>query len=164
MKNTISFNTKFGWVSATEINQKITRIQFNKTSKSGRFSKNLKNLKKMLNNYFKGKTNKINAPISLKGNNNQKKIWRELKKIQRGSTNTYGKIARKLKFSPRYVRSEFHSSRFIYGGPGHTHGPLIIQRSFSKSFWARMLLIIRVGRFAAIWCFTARQSLEEIKV
>ena len=29
MKNTISFNTKFGWISATEINKKITKIQFN---------------------------------------------------------------------------------------------------------------------------------------
>tara|TARA_Y100001970_G_scaffold271265_1_gene366271 strand:- start:4227 stop:4676 length:450 start_codon:yes stop_codon:yes gene_type:complete len=119
MKNTISFNTKFGWVSATEINQKITRIQFNKTSKSGRFSKNLKNLKKMLNNYFKGKTNKINAPISLKGNNNQKKIWRELKKIQRGSTNTYGKIARKLKFSPRYVGKVCGENKHVILIPCH---------------------------------------------
>ena len=119
MKNTISFNTKFGWISATEINQKITRIQFNKTSKSGRFSKNLKNLKKMLNNYFKGKTNKINAPISLKGNNNQKKIWRELKKIQRGSTNTYGKIARKLKFSPRYVGKVCGENKHVILIPCH---------------------------------------------
>ena len=119
MKNTTSFNTKFGWVSATEINQKITRIQFNKTSKSGRFSKNLKNLKKMLNNYFKGKTNKINAPISLKGNNNQKKIWRELKKIQRGSTNTYGKIARKLKFSPRYVGKVCGENKHVILIPCH---------------------------------------------
>ncbi len=119
MKNTISFNTKFGWVSATEINQKITRIQFNKTLKSGRFSKNLKNLKKMLNNYFKGKTNKINAPISLKGNNNQKKIWRELKKIQRGSTNTYGKIARKLKFSPRYVGKVCGENKHVILIPCH---------------------------------------------
>jgi len=119
MKNTISFNTKFGWVSATEINQKITRIQFNKTSKSGRFSKNLKNLKKMLNNYFKGKTNKINAPISLKGNNTQKKIWRELKKIPRGSTNTYGKIARKLKFSPRYVGKVCGENKHVILIPCH---------------------------------------------
>ncbi len=103
MKNTISFNTKLGWISVTEINQKITRIQFNKTSESGKFSKNLKSLKRMLNNYFKGRTNKINAPINLKGNNTQKKVWRELKKIPRGNTNTYGQIARKLKISPRCV-------------------------------------------------------------
>tara|TARA_B100000700_G_scaffold277513_1_gene324927 strand:+ start:938 stop:1387 length:450 start_codon:yes stop_codon:yes gene_type:complete len=103
MKNTISFNTKLGWISATEINQKITRIQFNRSPKSGKLSKNLKNLKKKLNNYLKGKIKKINAPINLRGNIYQKKIWRELKKIPRGSTNTYGQIARKLKISPRYV-------------------------------------------------------------
>ena len=28
MENTISFNTKFGWISATEMNGKITKIQF----------------------------------------------------------------------------------------------------------------------------------------
>ena len=103
MKNTISFNTKLGWISVTEINQKITRIQFNKTLKSGKFSKNLKNLKRNLNDYLKGKIRRVETPISLKGNTAQKKIWRELKKIPRGSTNTYGAIAKKLKTSPRYV-------------------------------------------------------------
>ena len=33
MKNTISFNTKFGWVSATEIDNKITKILFQKEIK-----------------------------------------------------------------------------------------------------------------------------------
>ena len=46
MKNTISFNTKFGWISATEINHKITKIQFNKTKNVGVFTKNLKNTSK----------------------------------------------------------------------------------------------------------------------
>ena len=30
MENTISFNTKFGWISATETNNKVTRISFSK--------------------------------------------------------------------------------------------------------------------------------------
>ena len=33
MENTISFNTKFGWISATELNNKITSIQFNRLKK-----------------------------------------------------------------------------------------------------------------------------------
>ena len=41
MKNTISFNTKFGWISATEIDKKITKIQFNKGKKTGAPSKKL---------------------------------------------------------------------------------------------------------------------------
>ena len=43
MENTISFNTKFGWISATETNDKITIIQFSKRKNEGFVSKNLKN-------------------------------------------------------------------------------------------------------------------------
>ena len=119
MKNTISFNTKLGWISVTEINQKITRIQFNKTLKSGKFSKNLKNLKRNLNDYLKGKIRRVETPISLKGNAAQKKIWRELKKIPRGSTNTYGAIAKKLKTSPRYVGRVCRENKHVILIPCH---------------------------------------------
>ena len=47
MENTISFNTKFGWISATEIDNKITKIQFNKEKNKGKNSKNLRILKKV---------------------------------------------------------------------------------------------------------------------
>ena len=46
MENTISFNTKFGWISATEINNKITKIQFRREKVLGKKSKNLKTIKK----------------------------------------------------------------------------------------------------------------------
>ena len=59
MKNTISFNTKFGWISATEMNHKITEIQFNKTKNVGIFTKNLKNLKKKISSYFLGEIKEI---------------------------------------------------------------------------------------------------------
>ena len=35
MENTISFNTKFGWITAAECNNKITSIQF-KTKRKGK--------------------------------------------------------------------------------------------------------------------------------
>ena len=41
MENTISFNTKFGWITSTEINGKITKIQFKKCKSKGYLSKNL---------------------------------------------------------------------------------------------------------------------------
>ncbi len=103
MKNTISFNTKFGWVSATEINNKITKIQFCKRKNEGSFSKTLRNLKKNLFLYFSGKLKKIDVPILIKGKLIQKKIWHELKKIPIGKTKSYGDIAKKLNVSPRYV-------------------------------------------------------------
>ena len=103
MKNTISFNTKFGWISATEINKKITKIQFNKGKKTGTPSKNLKDLQRNLSSYLAGNTKTIKAPIKIEGNTVQKKIWNELKKIPKGKTKSYGNIAKKLKISPRYV-------------------------------------------------------------
>ena len=103
MKNTISFNTKFGWISATEINNKITKIQFCREKVLGKKSKNLKTIKKKITSFFKKKTNKLDAKILFNGNPIQKKIWRELKKIKKGKVKTYGEIAKKLKTSPRYV-------------------------------------------------------------
>ena len=103
MENTISFNTKFGWISATEINNRITKIQFCRKKELGKKSKNLKNVKKKIISFFQKKTNKLDAKILLNGNPVQKKIWRELKKIKKGKIKTYGEIAKKLKISPRYV-------------------------------------------------------------
>ena len=60
MKNTISFNTKFGWISATEIDKKITKILFQKEKNRGQLTKNLKNLKKYFKNFAGSKKNKHN--------------------------------------------------------------------------------------------------------
>ena len=95
MKNTISFKTKYGWISATEMNHKITRIQFNKTKNVGVVTKNLKNTKKKILSYFQGKIKEIKMPIKIIGKPMQKKIWNELKKIPRGKTKSYGYIAKK---------------------------------------------------------------------
>jgi len=103
MENTISFNTKFGWISATEINNRITKIQFCRKKELGNKTKNLKNIKKKIISFFQKKTNKLDAKILFNGNPIQKKIWRELKKIKKGKVKTYGEIAKKLKVSPRYV-------------------------------------------------------------
>ena len=103
MENTISFNTKFGWISATEINNRITKIQFCRKKELGKKSKNLKNVKKKIISFFQKKTNKLDTKILLNGNPVQKKIWRELKKIKKGKIKTYGEIGKKLKISPRYV-------------------------------------------------------------
>ena len=103
MENTISFNTKFGWISATEINNRITKIQFCRKKELGKKSKNLKTIKKKITSFFKKKTNKLDAKILFDGNSMQKKIWRELKKIKKGKVKTYGEIGKKLKISPRYV-------------------------------------------------------------
>jgi len=106
MENTISFNTKFGRISATETRGKITSVQFKRLKKKGSSSINLRKLKSNINAYFEGKTNKIKISIKTVGNPMQKKIWNELKKIKKGkpklvttiNTNLYeSKIAKNLK-------------------------------------------------------------------
>ena len=103
MENTISFNTKFGWITAIESDHKITKIRFKKTKRKGICTRNLKKLRKDLALYFQRKTSRLKVPIQTKGNPSQKKIWNELKKIKKGKTKSYGEIARKLKISARYV-------------------------------------------------------------
>ena len=119
MKNTISFNTKFGWISATEINQKITQIQFIKAKNTGVFSKNLKNLRRYFLAYFQGNIKTLKAPIKIIGNSTQKKIWNELKKIPKGKTKSYGNIAKKLKMSPRYVGRVCGENKLVLIVPCH---------------------------------------------
>ena len=119
MKNTISFNTKFGWISATEINKKISEIQFRKEKPRGNTTKNLRILKKNFIYYFGSKKKQIKVPIKVSGNTMQKKIWNELKKIRKGKTRTYGEIAKKLRISPRYVGRVCGENKHVIVIPCH---------------------------------------------
>ena len=119
MENTISFNTKFGWISATEINNKITRIRFYKGRNKGRSSKNLLKLKKDFNDYFDSKKKQLKIPMRISGNKIQKKIWNALKTIKKGRTKTYNEIAKKLKVSPRYVGRVCGENKHIIVIPCH---------------------------------------------
>ena len=102
MKKTISFNSKFGWISAVEEKDKITEVKFSKTKNLGN-SPTLKKFKNNINNFFSKKTKTLKDPFKLEGNLLQKQIWIELKKIKFGQTKSYGEIAKKLNISPRYV-------------------------------------------------------------
>ena len=100
--NSLSFKTKFGWISAFEEKGKIVRIKFGK-HKNKDISKNLKNLKIKINNFFNKKNRTIKSNFFIKGNTIQKKVWQELTKIKIGKTKSYGEIAKKFKLSPRHV-------------------------------------------------------------
>ena len=75
MKKTISFNTKFGWISAFEKNGKITEIKFLKTKNVGN-SKILKKLKKIINGYFSKQKTSFNFPLEINGSLLQKNLER----------------------------------------------------------------------------------------
>ena len=119
MENSISFNTKFGWISASELNKKITSIQFKKLKSSGVASLTLRRLRNSIRAYFDGKRDNLKIPIKVYGNFLQRQIWKELKKIKKGKTKSYGEIARKFKVSPRYVGKVCGQNKHILVIPCH---------------------------------------------
>ena len=82
-------------------------------------TKVLKNLKKKINLYFQNKTDKIEVKIRIQGNLVQKKVWKQLRKIKKGQTKSYGEIAKKLRISPRYVGKICGENRHILVIPCH---------------------------------------------
>jgi len=118
MKKTISFITKFGWISAIEENGKIIEIKFLKTKNVGK-SLILKKLKKMINKYFSKQKTSFNLPLEINGSLLQKKIWKELIKIPYGKTKSYGDIAQIVKTSPRYVGNVCGQNKHLLVVPCH---------------------------------------------
>ena len=100
--NSLSFKTKFGWISAFEEKGRIVSIKFGKY-KNKSISHNLIKLKIKINNFFNKKNKTIKSNFFIKGNSIQKKVWRELIKIEIGKTKSYGEIAKKFRLSPRHV-------------------------------------------------------------
>ena len=62
MKKTISFNSKFGWISIFEEKNKITKVKFLKT-KNLHKSKILEDFKINLNNFFFRKNKNTKSTI-----------------------------------------------------------------------------------------------------
>ena len=118
MKNTISFKSKFGWISASEKNNKILSVSFVKSNNRGK-SILLNKLKKNLINYFFKKTKKIHPNILLEGSKLQIKIWKELIKIPYGKTKSYGEIAKLVNSSPRYVGKVCGQNKHVLVVPCH---------------------------------------------
>jgi len=100
--NSLSFKTRFGWISAFEEKGKIVRIKFGK-HRNKDINRNLKTLKNKINSFFNKKKKRIKSNFLIEGNSIQKKVWHELTKIKIGKTKSYGEIAKKFKLSPRHI-------------------------------------------------------------
>ena len=118
MINQISTKTRFGWITAFENHGKIFKIKFGRLKKHTK-SKTLENFKKQLLKFFDKKISNIKTPHEMMGNQIQKKIWKELKKIKVGNTITYGKIAKKFKLSPRHVGKICSQNNLLLVVPCH---------------------------------------------
>ena len=118
MKKTISFKSKYGWISAIENENKIISLLFEKKKNYGN-SKSLSLLKKQVNQYFEKKTKTFNVKISLTGSNLHNKILREISKIPFGKVKTYKEIANIFKTSPRYVGNVCSKNKHLIVIPCH---------------------------------------------
>ena len=118
MINQISTKTRLGWVSAFENQGKIFKIKFGRLKKQTK-SKTLEIFSKKLLKFFNKKITNIEVPHEMTGNQIQKKVWNELKKIKIGNTTTYGKIAKKYKLSPRHVGKICAQNKLVLLVPCH---------------------------------------------
>tara|TARA_B100000686_G_scaffold171138_1_gene178428 strand:+ start:111 stop:560 length:450 start_codon:yes stop_codon:yes gene_type:complete len=116
--NSLSFKTDFGWISAFEVKNRIVRIKFGKCNNRN-VSKNLRKLRSNISSFFNKRKRSIEANFYINGSINQKKIWKELKKIRLGKTKSYGEIAKKFKLSPRYVGKICGQNKIVLGIPCH---------------------------------------------
>ena len=116
--NSLSFKTKFGWITAFEEKGKIVRIKFAK-HRNKSISKNLMNLKNKINDFFNKKNKTVKSNFLIIGNNIQKKVWKELLNIKLGKTKSYGEIAKKYKLSPRHVGKICGQNNFLIAVPCH---------------------------------------------
>jgi methylated-DNA-[protein]-cysteine S-methyltransferase len=114
----ITFNTKVGWISAFENDGKIFKVKFGRLKKQKK-SQILKKFRKNLLQFFNKKTSNIKIPHKIKGNQIQKKIWSELKKIKMGQTKSYGQIAKKYKLSPRHIGKICSQNKLMLLVPCH---------------------------------------------
>jgi len=120
MKKSITFRTKYGWISAFEVKGKITEIQLlkSKTMNIGS-SRILQKLRGKIQSYFSKKITSFNISLDIRGSLLQKKIWKELKKIPYGKTKSYGEIAKIVKTSPRYVGNVCGQNKHLLLIPCH---------------------------------------------
>ena len=64
MESSISFSTKFGWISAFARGNKVTSIQFKELKQKHSPSFILYKLRKNINLYFQGKKKRINTVLT----------------------------------------------------------------------------------------------------
>ena len=118
MTKQISIKTRFGWISASENDGKIFEIRFGRLKEQNK-SRILQVFRKKILEFFNNKKKSIIIPHKILGNKTQKKVWNELKKIKFGATETYGKIAKKYKLSPRHVGKICGQNKLLFLVPCH---------------------------------------------
>lgn len=111
-KETSLFYSPLGSLEISLLEGKLYSIKrvknFRKSLPSNENSKKpssqMKQLKRELNSYFKGQPVSFSISLANRGTPFQKSVWRELKKIPFGKTQTYSSIAQKIQ-KPKAFRA-----------------------------------------------------------
>ena len=89
-----SYDTIIGKIFIAEKNGFIAQVSFKEISAEKKETALIKKKYLELAEYFNGKRQIFNVPLSPEGTPFQKKVWEELKKIPYGQTATYKEIAK----------------------------------------------------------------------
>lgn len=91
-------NTPIGKIAISEENNMITNLYFENDQIEGTYKETnlIKEAKAQLEEYFEGKRKAFNLPMSLKGTEFQKSVWRALETIEYGKTISYKELAIKV--------------------------------------------------------------------
>ena len=89
-----SYDTIIGKIFIAEKNGFIAQVSFKEIKKKKKETALIKKTYLELAEYFNGKRQIFNVPLSPEGTPFQKKVWEELKKIPYGQTATYKEIAK----------------------------------------------------------------------
>lgn len=98
MKHMMYMETDFGKLGIAEDGTGITDIYFADSHEDGEVSNTqlLLETVKQLSEYFAGNRTEFNIPISMKGTEFQKDVWKALSSIPYGETRSYKQIAEQI--------------------------------------------------------------------
>ena len=114
----ISFDSPIGAITVESTSEKITGLSIGQPSPDFGSSKVLREAKKQLTAYFKGKLTKFDLPVALHGTEFQKAVYKQIAKIGFGKTVSYADIAAKL--------GKPQASRAVGGAVGSNPVPIIV--------------------------------------
>ena len=118
--NICVIKTKIGNILIETIENKISKVLPTNKKKSRVIDFPLLRLvKKEINYFLDGKIFNFSFSLELKGSNFQKRVWKEIKKIEYGKTTSYLDISKKFKTSPRAIARACSSNKCLFLVPCH---------------------------------------------
>lgn len=97
MKNIFIYDTEIGNIIITDNGEAITGIHFDRYEIPKDYVEKetdlIKETKRQLDEYFKGKRKTFNIPMNLEGTDFQRSVWKALQDIPYGETKSYSEIA-----------------------------------------------------------------------